>query len=356
MNYQAIWTNFQSYLSSFTPLSEHKEKFLAYFGNDEQTGFRNRALALYNPVSNRRNFNCGYRLCINVYQNCNFGCRYCYVNAYSKGVGQGKRNSGLVNRLKRDIGDFQRLNLPAGPVHISNSTDSLQDPLESQYWDTHQTLEILAANKELFSEVIILTKNPGQLLAGPGLSGQPDYLGLLSSLRDRLRIEVTVAFFRDNYKKIEPGTPHPKERLDAMNRLAEMGFTTRLRLDPLFPGDWLQTKDDIIKILDHASGIQCVISKPLRLVRPPTGTDTSFFELMWPFYEGGKKHGVEWHGKRWVFSEQRAREEMVFLREECERRRLPLLHCKETVLVDDQGIPLIESKLGPASTSRFFDA
>jgi hypothetical protein len=58
---------------------------------------------------------------------------------------------------------------------------------------------------------------------------------------------------------------------------------------------------------------------------------------------------VEWHGKRWVFSEQRALEEMRFLLEECERRRLPLLHCKETVLVDHQGIPLIESRLGPAT-------
>lgn len=57
------------------------------------------------------------------------------MNGYSKNVIQGKRNPGFVKRLQRDHDDLAHAKLPKGPVYISNSTDPLQERLETKYRD-----------------------------------------------------------------------------------------------------------------------------------------------------------------------------------------------------------------------------
>ncbi len=65
-----IWFNFVDYVTTFEPYKIHSENFIQYFGNDKKpsTGFKNRSLNWYNPVSNRFKFNCGYRMNCNVYK------------------------------------------------------------------------------------------------------------------------------------------------------------------------------------------------------------------------------------------------------------------------------------------------
>lgn len=277
----------------------------------------------------------------NIYKSCDHGCRYCYVNGYSNDVIQGKRNPGFVKRLQRDLDDFAFGKLPKGPIHISNSTDPLQVRLETKYRDTYQTLKLLSNYKNNFSEIIILTKNPGLLL-----NSEIDYLSVISDIKNLLTIEISIAFYRDNFKSIEPEAVHPLQRLKALRELVDLGFNIRLRLDPIFPeGNGIQTHDDIISILDSSEGVECVISKPLRLVKPKKGQADQFFKKMTVFYQGGKKSGVEWHGGRYVYSAIRAKEEMAFLSAQCSQRSIPLVHCKETVLVDQTGTPLIKKIL-----------
>ena len=120
-----------------------------------------------------------------------------------------------------------------------------------------------------------------------------------------------------------------------------------MRLDPLFPWESkVQTDEDIVNILDKSQGVQCVISKPLRLVIPRKGMTNPFFNEMRDYYEGGRKNGIEWHNGRYVYSPERCETELAFLSKECKRRNIPLLHCKETVLVDEGRVPLIRRKLG----------
>jgi DNA repair photolyase len=338
-----IWPNFVEYVTTFEPYKKHSENFMQYFGNNKtpSTGFKNRSLSWYNPVSNRFKFNCGYRMNCNVYRSCDHGCSYCYVNGYSGGVTKGKRNSSFVKNLKRDLNDFVHCNMPKGPVHISNSTDPLQERLEKKHYDTFQTLKLLSNYKDYFSEFIILTKNPGMLLGS-----NPDYMPVIESIKDILSIEISIAFFRNNYQCLEPEAPNPQDRLKALQELIKLGFNVRLRLDPLFPqGNGEQTHDDIVSILDGSKGIQCVISKPLRLIKPKKGQPELFYNMMTEHYQGGKKAGVEWHGGRYVYSRDRVKNEMGFLSDQCLQRNIPLIHCKKTVLVDTAGKSLIKKIL-----------
>ena len=338
-----IWPNFEEYITIFEPYKIHSENFIKYFGNDKKpsTGFKNRSLSWYNPVSSRFKFNCGYRMVCNVYKSCDHGCSYCYVNGYLKDVIQGKRNPGFIKRLQRDLDDLVLAKLPKGPVHISNSTDPLQERLEKEYRDTYHTLKLLGDYKDNFSEVIILTKNPGLLL-----NSEIDYLSVIDGIKNLLTIEISIAFYRDNFKSIEPDAVHPHQRLKALQELIDCGLNVRLRLDPIFPeGNGVQTHADIISILDGSEGVECVISKPLRLVKPKKGQPDQFYNSMAKFYQGGKKSGVEWHGGRYVYSGERAIKEMEFLSTQCRQRSIPLVHCKKTVLVDQAGKPLIRKIL-----------
>ncbi|MFZ4564635.1 MAG: hypothetical protein ACOYNU_14750 [Bacteroidales bacterium] len=242
--------------------------------------------------------------------------------------------------MKQDIADFRSSGMPPGSVHISNSTDPFQTELEKRFRDTYNTLKIMSENRDLFSEITILTKNPCFVFDELG------YLNCFELMKEKLNIEVTIPFFRDNYRLYEPYAPHPQARLDAMNKLLHMGFNVRLRLDPIFPAEsGIQTKDDITNILDRSLGVQCVISKPLRLVIPKNKISDEFFNEMKSFYEGGKQNGVLHHHTRYVYSADRSAKEMKHLRDECVKRNIPLVHCMETVLVDDQGIPIIKEKL-----------
>jgi hypothetical protein len=88
-----------------------------------------------------------------------------------------------------------------------------------------------------------------------------------------------------------------------------------------------QAQDDVRDILNNAPGIQCVISKPLRLVIPKNTISKACFDEMKPFYEGGGENVVLWYSKRNVYSEERCASEIKSLHEECDRRGITLPHC-----------------------------
>ncbi|MDH7515657.1 MAG: hypothetical protein QHI48_07280 [Bacteroidota bacterium] len=200
----------------------------------------------------------------------------------------------------------------------------------------------------MFNSVILLTKNPSLLLSeyncntdGFESKGQ-GYLESLLAMKEKVRIEISIAFYNDDkYKEIEPGAPSPKDRIAALRRLIdEYGFKVRLRLDPIFPhASGIQTRDEICRILDESVKTEFIISKPLRL---PKKVNQEFLNRLMPFYSGGKNEGVEWHSTRWVYSHERKIKEMAFLRDECQKRGMLLVDCKSTVLVDKRGEPILK--------------
>ena len=257
---------------------------------------RTRALALYDPFADRTTFPAGIRYCLNVYAGCGHGCRYCYVRNYVPRTAEGRAKPDLLRRLERDLSAIRALELPRAPLHISNSTDPLQWPLEASNRHTLEALEHIAANQDLFSTVTLLTKNPLPL-ASPG------YLAPLRGLV-RGAVQVSLAFWDDARRRLfEPGAPSVRERLQGMRRLREEGICVELRMDPLFPREPLpadhfrsprlvdygapvaHTWDDLRRLVDFAVDVGCrrVISSPLKV---PCGRHASreFVRMMRPLY------------------------------------------------------------------------
>ena len=108
---------------------------------------------------------------------------------------------------------------------MGTNTDPYQ-PAEGKFKLTRGIVEVLAERRNPFS---ILTKSPLVLRD-------------LDLLRDAARVtEVTVDFSigtldPDVWSRSEPGTPHPRKRLDAVRRLNEEGIPSGVLMAPVTPG------------------------------------------------------------------------------------------------------------------------
>jgi DNA repair photolyase len=203
------------------------------------------------------------------------------------------------------------LHLTPVPLHISNSTDPLQELLETERLHTLQLLERVAKNRGLFTTVTMLTKNP--LLAS-----QPEYARLLDALRP-CQVEVSLAFADEEGRKLyEPSAPSVESRLEGIRRLRQANIPVSLRIDPLFPREPLpkefwpraslrdyglvrtQTLDEIESLIRFASEVAChkIIVSPLKV---PVGrwADVEFKEMFRalygaPFGSGPKTRSFAW--------------------------------------------------------------
>lgn len=244
---------------------------------------RSRLINLYDPLADRSSqFPDGLRWCLNVYVGCKHSCTYCYVNGYSQApMGQRPHPKVRFERhLTHDLQTLKALEVPPAPLHISNSTDPLQEHLEEENHHTLLALQKIAKHRNQFTSVVILTKNPKVLCAEPYLSiiGRP--------LMRPLTIQISCAFWDDNIRLFyEPRAPSVHSRLSAFTFLAEYGIDVELRIDPLFPSSKIgqtlrvheplssysipeaQSQDDLGNLVHFAkkSGAKAVIAKPLKI-------------------------------------------------------------------------------------------
>ncbi len=204
---------------------------------------RPRMVKWYCPFADQKGFPSGHRYCINVYTGCSHNCRYCYAQGYEPD--EAKCKDSYKKKLLKDLSEIEDFNLPAAPLHLSNSTDPLQS-LELKQRLTLYTLEQVVRYRKYFTTVTILTKNPTILT-------EPAYLDILSLITKlpeshsckemfiskslpALRIEVSVAFQDEsNASFYDPGAPNIASRLSAIKTLRENGIPVVLRIDPLLP-------------------------------------------------------------------------------------------------------------------------
>jgi DNA repair photolyase len=168
---------------------------------------------------------------LNPYMGCVHRCTFCYVRAFEARADRPWDDRyGASIRVKTNVADVLRRELARAswhyePVAVGAATDPYQ-PAEGRYRLTRACIEAFAAAASPFS---IITR-------GPLIVRDVDVLAEASR-----RADVSVTFSvptldQEIWRRTEPGTSPPRQRLRALSRLVEAGIDARVGMAPILPG------------------------------------------------------------------------------------------------------------------------
>ena len=173
-----------------------------------------------------------FRWSLNPYVGCVHSCHYCYARAYYAKAGHGDANQDFESRLlvKTNIAEvlgkeLARPSWAGEQVALGTATDCYQ-PAEARYRLTRALLETLLAHR---NPVGLVTKAPLILRD----------LDLLAALARAAKVRVFFTVTTVDpvlWRQVEPGTPHPRKRLEAVQRLNAAGVPAGVLLAPILPG------------------------------------------------------------------------------------------------------------------------
>jgi DNA repair photolyase len=172
-----------------------------------------------------------FRWTLNPYMGCVHRCTYCYVRAYEKRADRPfDSRYGTSIRVKTNVAQVLRWELHKRSwrretVAIGAATDPYQ-PAEGQYRLTRGCLEALAAVHNPF----------GLITRGPMIVRDIDVLQE-ASRRAEVGINVSIPTLdADVWRKTEPGTSPPRQRLRAVRMMVEAGIKVNISMAPILPG------------------------------------------------------------------------------------------------------------------------
>jgi DNA repair photolyase len=210
---------------------------------------------------------------LNPYRGCTHACHYCYARKYQRHMELGAGDDfstaifvkvNLVEVLKREL---SRATWPRAQVAVGTATDPYQ-PVEGEYALTRGALEQLA-----------LARTPvGLVTKGPMVVRDIDVLQSLTAAA-RCTIYVSVpSTSEDAWRKLEPGTAHPVQRLKAVRRLADAGIRACVLMAPLLPG--ITTSREAIFSTVRAIADHGATAVGASLVRLDAGTREHFLAVL----------------------------------------------------------------------------
>lgn len=229
---------------------------------------------------------------LNPYMGCVHRCTFCYVRAFEARADRPWDDRyGASIRVKTNVADVLRRELARPswerePVAIGAATDPYQ-PAEGRYRLTRACIEALGHEASPFA---IITR-------GPLIVRDVDVLADASR-----RAEVSVTFSvptldHEIWRRTEPGTAPPRQRLRALARLVEAGIDARVGMAPILPGlsDRPELLADVVREA-RAAGATGIWANLLYL-RPGTrehflaALERDWPELL-PRYERLYRHGA----------------------------------------------------------------
>jgi DNA repair photolyase len=168
---------------------------------------------------------------LNPYMGCAHRCTFCYVRAFEARADRPWDDRyGASVRVKTNVAEVLRREL-ARPswereaVAIGAATDPYQ-PAEGRYRLTRACIEAFAEAASPFS---IITR-------GPLVVRDVD---VLAAAARRARVSVTFSvptLDEEIWRRTEPGTAPPRQRLRALSRLVEAGIDAGVGMAPILPG------------------------------------------------------------------------------------------------------------------------
>src|SRR5690348_5904115 len=168
---------------------------------------------------------------LNPYMGCVHRCTFCYVRAFERRADRPSDDRyGQSIRVKVNVAEVLRRELSRASwehetIAIGAATDPYQ-PAEGHYRLTRGCLEALADAHNSFS---IITR-------GPMIVRDVDALTEAAK-----RADVSVTFSiptldEEVWRKTEPSTAHPRQRLRALKTLVEAGVKASVGMAPILPG------------------------------------------------------------------------------------------------------------------------
>ena len=169
----------------------------------------------------------GFKWCINPYDGCSHGCKYCYGmtirrKTYSDWIKPQPRKDVMAN-LKNDIEYLRKNSLLHNikDIMVGSITDSYQ-PIELEYGITRQIIEVLIENQLPFT---IITKGNAILR---DIDLLRDY--------DLCRAGITLISLDEKLREdLEPGATSCDERFDVLRAIESNGIPTYLSCEPIMP-------------------------------------------------------------------------------------------------------------------------
>lgn len=175
---------------------------------------------------------CPIPLKIDCYQGCGGQCVYCSINGLrGRGGGNGYTATVTPNSVhfierafyKTSNSMEAKLIDQRSPIQIGVLSDPLQ-PLERQH---HTTLRVLKILKDHSYPTILVSKFVDRLT-------KPEYLAAIDGLP--LVVQCSISSGDPAMiKRLEPGAPSLKDRMEALQKLHEAGVIVQLRLWPYIP-------------------------------------------------------------------------------------------------------------------------
>ena len=172
-----------------------------------------------------------FRFTVNAYRGCSHACVYCFARPTHDYLGLGIGRD-FDEKLVVKVNAVERLRAELrsprwGGDHIAMGTNT--DPYmkaEGRYHLTRGIIEVLGEAANPFS---ILTKSTLILRDLPVL--------LEAARRTEVRANFSIGTLdEETWRATEPGTPHPRRRVEAVRRLNEAGIPCGVLVAPVIPG------------------------------------------------------------------------------------------------------------------------
>jgi DNA repair photolyase len=168
---------------------------------------------------------------LNPYMGCVHRCTFCYVRSFERradrpsGAGYGASIRVKVNIAAVLRGELARPSWHGEGVAIGAATDPYQ-PAEGRFRLTRGCLEVLAGASNPFA---LITRGP--LIVRD--------IDVLAEAARRARVSVTFSIPTLDeavWRRTEPGTAPPRQRLRALEQLVEAGIRASVGMAPILPG------------------------------------------------------------------------------------------------------------------------
>jgi DNA repair photolyase len=220
----------------------------------------------------------GFKWSLNPYMGCVHRCTFCYVRHFEhRSDRPADDRYGTSIRVKANVADVLRRELARASweyehVAIGAATDPYQ-PAEGKYKLTRACLEALRDASNPFS---IITRGPMIVRD----------LDVLMEAAQRASVSVTFSVPTVDeavWKRTEPSTAHPRQRLKAVKTLVDAGIDARVGMAPILPGisDRPEQLAEVVRAAREAGA--CSIWANLLFLR--TGTREHFLDSLardWP--------------------------------------------------------------------------